>query len=384
MRILIVSNNMHIGGVQKALVDMLHNIPGTFDVTLALFNPSGEYMKDIPTSVRLLPVRSLYKYLGFTSCDAKTFTDKLLRAIFAGITRLFGRKYAVSIMSLTQKKLDGFDIAISFIHNPSETLFLGGCNDFVLRHVPADKKITFLHCDFGKIKADTTKNRKDYPKFDVIAACSKGCLDAFLSVMPYLSDKGSVVTNFHNFEDIRKKADSAPVSMPKTRLNILSVARLGREKGIMRAVGALSKIHGNFHYYIVGDGIEREKIETFIRDNNLSDNVTLCGELSNPYGYMKEADLLLIPSLSEAAPVVIDEAASLCTPILSTATSSTAEMISDRNIGWVCENTDDAIYAALDRLVNTPSLVYDKKTQLQTMTFDNSAALDQLCGVLEL
>ena len=40
----------------------------------------------------------------------------------------------------------------------------------------------------------------------------------------------------------------------------------------------------------------------------LSENVTLLGEKENPYGYIKAADLLLIPSYSEAATMVIGEA----------------------------------------------------------------------------
>ena len=48
--------------------------------------------------------------------------------------------------------------------------------------------------------------------------------------------------------------------------------------------------------------------------------------MDNPYGYIKAADLLLIPSYNEAAPLVIGEAAGLETPILSTETSSAKEM----------------------------------------------------------
>lgn len=39
-RVLIVNNNMHIGGVQKALVNLLHEIHGDYEVTLLLFYAS--------------------------------------------------------------------------------------------------------------------------------------------------------------------------------------------------------------------------------------------------------------------------------------------------------------------------------------------------------
>ena len=36
-KILIVNNNMHIGGIQKALLNLLDEIKGKYDVTLLLF-----------------------------------------------------------------------------------------------------------------------------------------------------------------------------------------------------------------------------------------------------------------------------------------------------------------------------------------------------------
>lgn len=383
MKLVIVSNNMHIGGVQKALVDMLCCIGEKADITLMLFCDKGEYMKDLPPCVKVQKVTSWYKYLGMTKNDVHTKKDKLFRAFFAAITRAFGRKYATLLMSLSQKKISGFDVAVSYLHNPSEKLFLGGCNDFVLKHIDAKKKITFLHCDYAKIGANTKKNRKQYAKFDVIAACSDGCRKAFLSQNPAFESKTAVVTNFHRFDKIYEFAATALVLMDENKINILTVARLGKEKGVLRALKALSDISNeNFHYYIVGDGIERKEIEKYIKENPLSEKVTLCGELSNPYGYMKSADLLLIPSYSEAAPVVIDEAASLGTPIASTRTSSADEMITDRNLGFVCENSTEAIKNMLTEILSSCDKIKQKKESVSTLEFDNKTALSQLERVL--
>jgi len=40
-RILIVNNNMHIGGVQKALVNLLYEIHNDYEITLLLFYAGG-------------------------------------------------------------------------------------------------------------------------------------------------------------------------------------------------------------------------------------------------------------------------------------------------------------------------------------------------------
>ena len=44
-KILIVNNNMHIGGVQKSLLNLLRSIGDSYDITLLLFFKGGEYMQ---------------------------------------------------------------------------------------------------------------------------------------------------------------------------------------------------------------------------------------------------------------------------------------------------------------------------------------------------
>ena len=50
-KLIIVNNNMRIGGVQKSLVNLLSEIKDQYDVTLLLFSKTGEYLENIPPSV---------------------------------------------------------------------------------------------------------------------------------------------------------------------------------------------------------------------------------------------------------------------------------------------------------------------------------------------
>ena len=43
-KILIVNNNMKIGGVQKSLCNLLWSVADQYDITLYLFAPIGAYM----------------------------------------------------------------------------------------------------------------------------------------------------------------------------------------------------------------------------------------------------------------------------------------------------------------------------------------------------
>lgn len=352
-RILIVNNNLCMGGVQKALISLLWNICSDMDVTLLLFYKDGALLEELPPEIKVETVCSGYRFLGMPRAEAKTLGQKAGRSFYAGLTRLFGRKFAIGLMGLGQKKHTGYDIAISYLHNGADKAFYGGCNEFVLKHVQAKKKITFLHCDYTLCGAQTAQNRAQYKKFDRIAACSRGCADAFISANPDLEDKVRVVYNCHRFKNIREKAEQEPVQLPTGRLNVVTVARLGKEKGVERAVqaiAALGSAREKLHYYIIGDGVLRPQIEALIEKENLQEQVTLCGQMLNPYGYIQAADCLLIPSYSEAAPLVIGEAACLGTPVLSTNTSSAEEMLTKTGYGTVCENSVEGLTAALQKL----------------------------------
>ena len=384
-KILIVNNNMHIGGVQKALVSLLWNVQDRYEVTLLLFYPGGECLKDIPPRVRVITAKSPYRYLGITKTDDCGLLSRLCRSFYATLTRLMGRKYAVKLMSLGQKKLEGYDVAISYLHDGGEKVFYGGCNDFVLNHVSAQKKITFLHCDYMLCGANTSENAKRYAQFDRIAACSQGCAESFLQANPALREKVRVVYNCHRFSQIREAAEAAPVSLDSEKINIVTVARLGKEKGVeraLRAIAGLGPLKEKLHYYVIGDGIQKAELLRIMEEEGLSPCVTMCGMLSNPYGYIKAADLLLIPSYSEAAPLVIGEAASLGTAVLSTETSSAKEMLTDQGFGWVCENSESGITKALKELLTDPDRLTKLKNDLAQITVSNRVAAAQFAEIL--
>jgi len=89
------------------------------------------------------------------------------------------------------------------------------------------------------------------------------------------------------------------------------------------------------------------------------------------------ADLLWIPSRSEAAPLVIGEAACLGTPILSTKTSSALEMIQETGFGWVCENSVQSMMEALVGLLSQPEQLDKISRELKHRQFTDEASLSQ-------
>ncbi len=385
-KIMFVINDLKIGGVQTSLLNLLNEIHNLYDVTLLVFNCNGESEKLIPDNVKLIRLNYPFKYLGMSQKDAsKKMSTLIQRTFLTVISKVFGRHIAILLMCPFQTKLYGYDVAISFLHEGGIKSFYGGCNEFVLKKVNATKKITWLHCDFKLSGANNAKSKKIYEQFDAIAACSTGVAERFIECMPHLSEKTVAIRNCNNYENIKQLSEH-PIQYDNSYFNLITVARLSEEKGIERAIKAVKEcVHKGYkiRYHIVGDGAQKSELKKITSELNLNDNVIFYGSQENPYKYMKNADLLVLTSYHEAAPMVFDEAAFLGLPVLATKTTSTDEMISDCSHGFVCDNNDDAISKKLEWILKNPSELKKIKEVLINEFFDNSAQIEKFCTLID-
>ena len=381
-RIVIVNNNMKVGGVQKSLYNLLWSIADRYDITLYLFCETGEYVDKLPKSVRIVPCSSLFRYLGISQeeCHAQ-LGDRLVRGFLAALCKIFGRPFVIRLMSLSQKTLpQEYDVAISYLHNGNIKSFYGGVNEFVLTKIKAKRKIAYLHCDYCNCGANNRKNNKIYFDFDLIAACSDGCRESFLAAIPELKDKCITAPNFHRYHLIQSLAQEAPITYEPGQFNLLVVGRLAHEKAVDRAILAVDYIikQGiSVALHIVGDGNMMGSLKELVVALGIQDVVYFYGEQPNPYRFMTYADLLLLTSYHEAAPMIIDEAYSLGLPVLSVVTTSVQEMILDRGCGWVCSNAQNSIQQLLEHILRDNNTLNSARDYIRLAKPDNLTAMRQ-------
>ena len=79
--------------------------------------------------------------------------------------------------------------------------------------------------------------------------------------------------------------------------------------------------------------------------------------------------------------MVIEEAAFLSLPVLTTETTSSEEMVTRNASGFVCENSQEAINEMLYKLLSDPTQLAAVKAQ--NISFDNCAALQQFEQMLQ-
>lgn len=385
-RILLAIDNMKIGGIQKNMLNLLIELHDKFDLTLCVFNAVGKYMQEIPESVKVIQLDSAFHLLGMSNAEAKSKLFLWLKRMhYYIIMRLFGNRRLYKCMLKTQKHLGQYDYAISGMQTAVAGVFFSGCNELILEKVDAKEKIAYIHCDFVQSGIDNPYNRSIYRRLDKILVPNRSNYEQLISVMPDLKDKVFIVNNFCNYVEIEEKSKIETVEYDKEKINVLTVARISEEKGLDRAINVfdcLKKEGFSFSYHIVGGGKDYEKLCTYVQGNGLVNDVYLHGYDDNPYKYLKNADLFLLPSRHEAAGLVIDEARSLNVPVLSTKTVAAEETLQLHNCGWICENSEEGIYKGLKRLLSCPQLLQEKKVKLQSQECNNNIPVEQFMNML--
>ena len=385
-KILIVINSMSVGGIQKALLNLLKELSKKtqYDITLLLINEKGDYLEEIPANIKVECANQWWSLLETSNREAKERGTKywLARSFLALLIKLGRRDLATTLLAMTQKKYREYDVAISYRQPDIETNVIGGTAEFVRKCCYADKKVIFIHCDYSLYGGNCRYNTKQLEQFDRVAVVSNGCIQKLLQCVPQIRSKVTCVYNCQDYEDIRKKAEDNSVVYRKNRPIIVSVSRLGAEKGIDRAIVALEKLKKsgmNFEWHIIGDGEEREKLKKLSEDQGMTDCIYFEGGTTNPYRYMKNADIFFLPSYHEAAPMVIGEAICIGIPVLATNTSSAYEFVGTH--GMVCDNTAEGIEYGLKTMLCQHPDNYRMYYAANEKKLSNDEALQQFTEV---
>lgn len=99
---------------------------------------------------------------------------------------------------------------------------------------------------------------------------------------------------------------------------------------------------------IVGDGVDRPRLEELTRKLDLSQNVTFLGRRSDVREILPAADLLFMPSLTEGMPLALLEAMSAGVPVLSTPWIGARDLLEAGELGTLTPNwSSDSVAGCL-------------------------------------
>jgi glycosyltransferase involved in cell wall biosynthesis len=129
---------------------------------------------------------------------------------------------------------------------------------------------------------------------------------------------------------------------------VLSAGRLSPEKGfdlLVEAAGRIRETDGTTGFVHFGDGIERPKIESAIRERRLDGRFVLAGFTDRLDAILPAADLVVLPSHTEGMPNVLLEAAAAGVACVATRVGGTPEVVADGATGVLVPPGDPAALA---------------------------------------
>ncbi|MGG2060239.1 glycosyltransferase [Priestia megaterium] len=384
--------NMNVGGTEKALLNMISEIPkDKYDITILMLEEYGGFLNSIPREVNV-------EYLN----EYKKIKDVLNNPPHITSLNLFKKgkvleAFKLSIVHLLSKITK--DRSIFFQHVLKKYPVLKGEYDmavayagpmdfisyFIVNNIRAKKKIQWVHFDITKIGFNKQFASKIYNKFDKIFVVSEEARSKFVKMVPQLKEKSEVFLNIVSPNIIHNQSKEGKGFKDSfDGLRILTVGRLTIEKGQDLAIQALSKLikHGyKVKWYCIGEGNSKGKYEKLVERYNLHEHFIFLGANPNPHPYINQCDIYVQPSRYEGYCITIMEARCLKKPIVTTDVNGAREQIVNEENGLIVGIDENEIYKAVEKLINSKELRNKFSSNLSNENFNSAIEMKKLFNV---
>lgn len=361
--ILFVINSMGCGGAEKSLLSLLSLLDyARYDVTLQMFRRGGMFEELLPQEVHIREDLDYTVFCGknpltqLLSFDLRRINARVRTSLFLRSNAKRGRplhdaqaywKYSAAAYDPLPER---YDVAIAWGQ--------GTPTHFVAEKVQAQKKLAWVNADYENVGHNKDFDCKYYAAFaGIICVSDKLCL-TLQKVFPEYAAKMSTIYDINNPATIFAMADQ-PCSLPNEgNLTLVTVGRLVPQKGYDIATKAawLLKERGvKFHWYVVGGGASAP-IEKDIAQYGTRNCFTLLGAKSNPYPYMKAADIYVQTSKFEGYCLTLAEARMLNVPCVTTNFDVVYTQMIDGENGLVVEMNAEAVADGIIRLATDQGL----------------------------
>ena len=343
-RILFITPSKSIGGTNSSLSSIVNHLNNNCKVDVLVMSSHGD---------------------GQYNCLESAITSELLEAYFVDFKNLSGRVKLLSLLIKFIKRLAlfmGLPFERIVYKNVARKLQKRHDYDYVVGFSEGKAmklaseftdvvKYTWIHCEYNRAVPLSIDELSYYSKFNRIVCVSKYTKDLFIKRYPSLSNS---TMHIYNLLDVTRIFNLSEDAIDDDRFNnssytIISVGRIDPVKGfsnIPRLASTLLKKGTEFTWYIIGgpNNEEYKRIQSEIEKYDIAKYVILLGAKSNPYPYFKNADLYVSTSLSEACPMVFNEAKLLGLSIVSTDYGSAYEFVQDQSMISSIENLSEIIY----------------------------------------
>ena len=235
------------------------------------------------------------------------------------------RKNLLNIRALSRLMASGeYDVMVAILSDMSQVAAL---SKWVSRsRLPL---VSVVHSTLSVEKMSFRKVRNQLVKFfdrqyDKVIAVSDAVREDYVRYCGISGEKAVTVYNPIVDDMMLKKAEEHPghpwLVPDRDFQTLLLAGRLSYAKNhalMLRTLKELRK-SGDYRLLLLGEGELRQELEQLTRELELEPWVDFYGYVKNPYGYMAQADCLVLSSRYEGLPTVLVEALACGSRIVST------------------------------------------------------------------
>jgi glycosyltransferase involved in cell wall biosynthesis len=352
-KILFLIHDLGQGGAEKVLVNLVNNMdPQKFDISVTALFGGGVNEQFLMPHIHYHAV--FRKSFPGNSHIMKLFSPKALHRWF------IHRQY---------------DIEVSYLEGPCARI-VSGCPDSTA------KLVSWIHVQLNNLHtlARSFRNHAEaiscYNRFDKTICVSEYVRNDFCNSISFEKPCEVLYNTVESDKIISASKEAAPELSNCDTLKLVAVGTLKPSKGykrLLRIIKTLISEGHKLHLFILGIGPMRENIEEYIRSNQLESIITLLGYHTNPYKYVAKCDLFVCASYAEGFSTAATEALIVGTPVCTVEVSGMKEMLGENNEwGIVTENSEEALYQGIKRLLDHPELLahYKKQAAIRGKTFN--------------
>lgn len=383
-RVLFVINKLHTGGVPSSLESIYNNICDNENFDMHVLTLSSSGARNFTFCRKIIPTPILLD-LYMTRLSDSSSIPKYRIVLFKPL-KMFLETIGINLKKIIYKK------AVNYIEKKCIYDYIVSFQDRATaefcRFFNSTEKIAWIHCDYPKLLAQEGDVHifNDYKRIICVSRYTMNCFKTFY---PILSSRVDYIYNLVDVDRIIKLSNEPIFEklFDHKSFNIISIGRVAKVKRfnlIPYIANKLISCDINFKWYILGAGDKEymNEINNDIVKYNLSGTVICLGNQSNPYNYLKESDLFVSLSETEACPMVFNEARILNVPILSADFGSSFEFIND-GVDGIISPIEDIDKELIDIITSSNKYQIIKQASANRIV-DNNQIMNKFLNLFEI
>ncbi|WP_088079137.1 glycosyltransferase [Bacillus mycoides] len=393
-KIIFMVINMNIGGTEKALLNMVAEIPkDKYDITILMLEEKGEFLEFIPEEIHVEYLKNYGEIKEVLNKPPRVVIRNFIRQ--GKVIKAFQTTFLYLVSKIMKERsvifryclrnytvaFNNYDIAVAYA-GPMDFI-----SYFVANKIEARRKVQWIHFDIEKIYFNKHFVSKVYKKFQHVFVVSDLGRKKLTQTMPELINKTETFLNIISPDMIVKMANEGIGFLDDfDGVRILTVGRLSVEKGQDLTISVLAKLKEagyNVRWYCIGDGKEKGMYEKLVENYDIQSDYIFLGAMSNPYPFMKQCDIYVQPSRYEGYCITLAEARCFNNPIISTNFTGASEQINHNHNGLIVQFDEQQMYDAIVQILGDKLLEGQLRKNTEKEIVDTRDELKKLYRVVD-